>query len=161
MTIDLITAPALAPLRHGFLSRVGGVSAGLYAGLNCGPGSGDAPVAVSANRALAASRLGVAPEQLVTLHQTHSATCLTIDAPPGPPRPQADAMATATQGLAIGILTADCMPVLFADPGAGVVGAAHAGWKGALGGALEATLDAMEQLGARRARIAAVIGPCI
>lgn len=166
MPLEIITAPALSPVRHGFFTRKGGVSQGLYQGLNCGPGSKDAPKAVAANRALVADALGVAPERLITLHQVHSAEVVTLDAPlPPGPRPQADALVTATPGLAISVLTADCQPVLFADPQAGVVGAAHAGWKGALGdggrGVLEATVAAMEALGASRGHIAAAIGPCI
>jgi YfiH family protein len=161
MSLRPITDRALAPVTHGFFTRAGGASTGLFDSLNCGPGSGDAPAAVTENLARAAAALGTAPARLVTLHQTHSARCLTLDAAPALPRPRADAMVTATPGLALGVLTADCMAVLFADRAAGVAGAAHAGWKGALAGVLEATLDAMEGLGAQRSRVAAVIGPCI
>lgn len=161
MTPRPIADRALAPMAHGFFTRAGGVSTGLYAGLNCGPGSADDAAAVAENRARAAVALGAAPDRLATLHQIHSATCLTLDVAPAAPRPRADAMVTVTPGLALGVLTADCMPVLFADRRAGAIGAAHAGWKGALAGVLEATLDAMAGLGADPARVTAVIGPCI
>jgi YfiH family protein len=158
--LDVIRAEALAPVRHGFFTRRGGASSGIFAGLNCGMGSSDLAEAVAINRARVAAEMGVDAGHLVTLNQTHSATALTLDAPPEG-RPEADAMATATPGLALGILTADCAPVLFADVAAGVIGAAHAGWRGARAGIIEATLDAMERLGAARARIVAVIGPTI
>jgi YfiH family protein len=162
MTLEILTAPALAPLRHGFFTRKGGASSGIYAGLNCGVGSSDQADCVAINRARAAEALGAAPEALVTLHQTHSATVLTLDAvPPEGPRPKADALVTDRPGILLGVLTADCQPVLLADPEAGVIGAAHAGWRGALDGVLEATVTAMERLGARARRIRAVIGPTI
>lgn len=161
MTLDAITSPALAGVTHGFFTRRGGVSSGIYAGLNCGGGSDDQNEAVAINRARVAGAMGVTLDKLVTVHQTHSSDVVTVEAPLGTPRPEADAMVTATPGLALGILTADCEPVLFADREAGVIGAAHAGWKGALDGVLEATLDAMEALGARRENTAAVIGPTI
>jgi hypothetical protein len=166
-----LKAPGIA---HGFFARTGGVSTGIYASLNCGPGSGDAPEAVTENRRRVAAAL--APDaRLTSLSQIHSAHVFALPAWSGEARPapqregaarlEGDAMVTATPGLALGILTADCAPVLLADAKAGVIGAAHAGWKGALGtdgrGVLEATLDAMEKLGAQRARIAAAIGPCI
>lgn len=161
----MITLGALNDLngiRHAFFTRTGGVSSGLYASLNCGLGSGDDPAAVAENRAHAAGRLGVKPERMLSLYQIHSATCLAVDKPWSlDARPQADAMVTRTPGLALGILTADCAPVLFADERAKVVGAAHAGWKGALGGVIEATIERMLELGARRERIVAAIGPCI
>lgn len=160
MKLEIITDPALAPLPHGFFTRRGGASSGIYAGLNCGAGSHDQAEIVAINRARAAKALDLAPERLVTLHQVHSADVVTLDTPPETP-PRADAAVTATPGLGLGVLTADCQPVLMADPEAGVIGAAHAGWRGALGGVLEATVAAMEALGARRARIAAVIGPTI
>ncbi len=160
MSLEIITSPALAPLAHGFFTRKGGVSRGVYAGLNCGPGSADDPQAVAHNRALVAGALGVAPDHLLSLHQVHSAEVVHATGP-RPDRPRADAWVTATPGLAIAVLTADCQPVLFADHEAGVIGAAHAGWKGALGGVLEATVAAMEALGAERARMRAVIGPTI
>jgi polyphenol oxidase len=145
-------------IAHGFFGRTGGVSTGIYASLNCGPGSGDAPASVGENRARVAQHLGA---ELVTLYQIHSDKAVNVNAPWGNDRPQADAMATATPDIALGILTADCAPVLFADHQARVIGAAHAGWKGALGGVIESVLAAMENLGANRARIAAAIGPCI
>jgi YfiH family protein len=152
----MMDAPGFA---HGFFGRQGGVSTGLYESLNCGPGSQDAAEAVAENRRLVCAAL--APQSaLVSLSQIHSPIVHTLCAAP-PQRPEGDAMVTATPGLALGILTADCAPVLLADHKAKVIGAAHAGWKGALGGVLEATLEAMEKLGASRTRIAAAIGPCI
>ncbi|WP_238368010.1 peptidoglycan editing factor PgeF [Mesobacterium pallidum] len=161
MTLEIITADALAPMRHGFFTRRGGASSGIFEGLNCGPGSSDQAEVVSINRARVASAMEVAPAALVTVHQVHSAKVVTLDAAPGGDRPKADAMVTDTPGLVLAILTADCQPVLFADAEAGVIGAAHAGWRGALSGVLENTVDAMEALGADRARITAVIGPTI
>ncbi|WP_320178253.1 peptidoglycan editing factor PgeF [Roseovarius pacificus] len=160
MTLEIITADSLAPLRHGFFTRRGGASSGVFSGLNCGPGSSDQSEIVSINRARVAEALGVSPDHLVTVHQVHSADAVTIDGPLSE-RPRADALVTATPGVALAVLTADCQPVLFADPQAGVIGAAHAGWRGALDGVLEATLDAMEALGAARENITAVIGPSI
>lgn len=160
MTLEIITADRLAPLRHGFFTRRGGASSGVFSGLNCGPGSSDQTEIVAINRARVAEAMQVPPECLISLHQVHSADVQPITAPP-PERPRADAMVTATPGLALAVLTADCQPVLLADTGAGVIGAAHAGWRGALDGVLEATLDAMEHLGADRRDIAAVIGPTI
>lgn len=159
MTLQPITSDELA-IRHGFFTRSGGASSGVYSGLNCGLGSTDQRETVLINRARVAEELGVAPERLVSVHQTHSARAVALDDPPSE-QIKADAMVTATPGLALGILTADCQPVLFADAENGVVGAAHAGWKGALDGILEATIDAMESLGAERATIHAVIGPSI
>jgi hypothetical protein len=152
ITSDLLDAP------HGFFTRKGGASSGIFAGLNCGPGSSDMAEAVAINRARVAETLGVA--HLVSLHQTHSADVVAVTAP-WAERPRADGMVTAVQGIALGILTADCQPVLFHDPVARVIGAAHAGWKGAMGGVLEATVRAMEDLGARAAHVRAVIGPTI
>ncbi|GGO54579.1 conserved hypothetical protein [Roseovarius pacificus] len=160
MTLEIITADSLAPLRHGFFTRRGGASSGVFSGLNCGPGSSDLSEIVSINRARVAEALEVSPDHLVTVHQVHSADVVTIDGPLSE-RPRADALVTATPGVALAVLTADCQPVLFADPQAGVIGAAHAGWRGALDGVLEATLDAMEALGAARENITAVIGPSI
>lgn len=157
--LELITSVAL-PVRHGFFTRRGGASSGIFAGLNCGPGSTDLAEIVAINRGRVADAMGVDAEALLTVHQVHSADVAQITTPPAI-RPRADAMVTATPGLALGILTADCQPVLFADAKAGVIGAAHAGWRGARDGVLEATLDAMEVLGADRRDIAAVIGPCI
>ncbi|GAB1364802.1 peptidoglycan editing factor PgeF [Rhodobacter sp.] len=157
--LDIITSDAL-PARHGFFTRKGGASSGIFAGLNCGAGSSDQAEIVAINRARVAEAMGVTPETLVTVNQVHSPDVVTVTGPlEGKPR--ADAMVSATPGLALAILTADCQPVLFSDPDAGVIGAAHAGWRGALDGVLEATIDAMETLGARRDRISAVIGPCI
>jgi YfiH family protein len=152
-------ARLLGAMPHGFFGRAGGVSEGLYAGLNCGIGSDDDPAAVVANRdaALAAVASGAC---LLTPYQVHSADCATIDAPFAE-RPRADALATATPGLALGVVTADCAPVLLADPVAKVVGAAHAGWKGALAGVTDSTVAAMEALGAASERIVAAVGPCI
>lgn len=156
-----VTARVLAGTRHGFLGRQGGVSAGIYASLNCGLGSDDDRHAVHENRrrAVAASAPGAA---LVTLHQMHSPTVVTVtEAFADDARPRADGMVTATPGLALAILAADCAPVLLADVGAGVIGAAHAGWRPALYGVLPATVEAMVALGARREAIAAAIGPMI
>jgi YfiH family protein len=151
----------LPGIRHGFFTRQGGVSADLYATLNCGPGSKDDSASVAENRARVAHYLHAHHPDVVTLYQVHSGTAVSVSAPITGERPKADAIVTATRGLAIGVLTADCTPVLFADPGAGVVGAAHAGWRGAVAGVLEATVAEMERLGAQRARIRAAIGPTI
>ncbi|MGP3699285.1 peptidoglycan editing factor PgeF [Rhodobacter sp. NSM] len=158
--IELVTADALAPLRHGFFTRKGGASSGIFAGLNCGPGSSDLAEVVTINRARVAEAMGVAPDHLVTVDQVHSPDVLHVTGPVAN-RPKADALVTTTPGLAIAVLTADCQPVLMADAEAGVVAAAHAGWRGTRSGVLEATVEAMEGLGARRERIAAVIGPTI
>ncbi|MCY3982079.1 MAG: peptidoglycan editing factor PgeF [Alphaproteobacteria bacterium] len=147
----------LASVAHAFLERKGGVSTGLYAGLNCGFGSSDDRDAVSENRRRARAAIGA--DRLAVLHQVHSAKAVALTEPPR--GLHADGMATDQPGLALGILTADCAPVLFADESAGVVGAAHAGWRGALAGIVEAVLERMEQLGARTERIAAAVGPCI
>jgi len=161
MTIQIITADSLAPLRHGFFTRKGGASSGVFAGLNCGTGSSDQAEAVAINRARASQAMQVDPDHLVTVSQVHSADVITLRQPGEATGARADAMVTATPGIALGVLSADCQPVLFADHHARVVAAAHAGWKGALSGVLEATLDAMEELGAARANTAAVIGPAI
>jgi len=161
MTLDILTADDLAPFRHGFFTRKGGVSAGIYKGLNCGSGSLDQRDAVQTNRHLVAGAMGVAEDHLLSVHQVHSADVLVVEGAPPQIRPKVDAMVCATKGVALGILTADCQPVLFADPVARVIGAAHAGWKGALGGVLENTVTAMETLGAKRDNISAVIGPAI
>jgi YfiH family protein len=159
-----IEAPELASypnLRHAFFTREGGVSSGIYASLNGGLGSSDARENVLRNRSIMAGDLGVAPEALLSLHQIHSSEVVIVDEPWGEDRPKADGMATRVPGLALAIATADCGPVLFADPHAGVVGACHAGWRGAFTGVLEATVVAMETLGARRNKIIAVLGPTI
>ena len=155
----ILRASNLENVAHGFFGRTGGVSQELYASLNCGAGSKDTPDAVRENRARIVAALARGAN-LVTLNQVHSAEAITVTAPFEKP-PQADAMVTATPGILLGILTADCAPVLFADREAGVIGAAHAGWKGALGGVTDATVLAMEKLGAQRSRIRAAIGPCI
>jgi purine-nucleoside/S-methyl-5'-thioadenosine phosphorylase / adenosine deaminase len=163
--VETIRAPCLAELsgiRHGFFTRAGGVSQGIYAGLNCGPGSNDDPGHVAANRTRVAEHLGAAHADVVTLYQVHGATALHIDGPvPTDDRPKADAVVTRTPGLAVGVLTADCAPVLFADADARVVAAAHAGWRGAVAGILEATIAEMERQGALRRNIRAAIGPAI
>jgi YfiH family protein len=159
MTLEFITSDALSP-RHGFFTRKGGASSGIFAGLNCGTGSSDQAEIVAINRARVADAMDLPPTALVTVHQVHSATALPIISPIAD-KPRADAIVTATPGLLLAVLTADCQPVLFADAKAGVIGAAHAGWKGTLTGVLEATLDAMEALGAQRADTAAIIGPTI
>jgi YfiH family protein len=149
-------------LPHGFFTRAGGVSEGPYASLNCSLSGQDARAHVLENRARAARALGTAPEALVGLTQVHGAEVAVVEAAwPSGAGPRADAMVTARPGLALGIVTADCAPVLFADATAGVVGAAHAGWRGAVAGVLEATLAAMVRLGADPARVAAAVGPCI
>lgn len=160
MTLEIITADSLAPFRHGFFTRRGGASSGIFKGLNCGFGSSDQTDAVATNRARVAEAMEVDVDHLVSLHQHHSADVVTLTSATQD-RPKADAMVTAVPGIALGILTADCQPVLFADAQAGVVGAAHAGWGGAVGGVLEATVDAMVALGAGRDTIRAVIGPSI
>ncbi len=152
----------LAGLRHGFLTRQGGTSEGLYAALNCGLGTKDDPERVAANRSIALERAGLAAHALHTAYQIHSAKVTIIEEARVPKaRPEVDGLVTKLPGIALGILTADCAPILFADPERRIIGAAHAGWKGALSGILEATIAAMESLGARRSAILAAIGPCI
>jgi polyphenol oxidase len=158
-TLEIITSDALA-CRHGFFTRKGGASSGIFAGLNCGTASSDQTEIVAINRARVAEAMGVRPDALTTMHQIHSARAVPVTGPLTI-RPEADALVTATPGVLLAVLTADCQPVLFCDPEAKVVGAAHAGWRGAVDGVLEATLDAMEGLGAERSRITAVIGPTI
>ncbi|MCC5970113.1 MAG: peptidoglycan editing factor PgeF [Pararhodobacter sp.] len=162
MTLEILTSDTLAPLRHGFFTRRGGASSGVYRGLNCGGGSGDQTEIVAINRARVAMAMEVELQALTGVHQVHSADVVRITDPgTDTSRHKADAMVTDQPGIALSVLSADCMPVLLADPDAGVIGAVHAGWRGALAGVLEATLDAMEELGADRAGISAVIGPCI
>jgi YfiH family protein len=147
---------------HGFFTRQGGVSSGIYDSLNCGIGSKDEPACVAENRDRVARSLGAEPEHVVTLYQVHSATAVIVDTPfARGSLPKADALVTRAPGLVVGALAADCTPVLFADPHAKVVAAAHAGWRGAASGVLEAVLLAMQRLGAERSRIRAAIGPCI
>ena len=161
--IQARTLAELDGVRHRFFTRHGGVSAGLYSSLNCGYGSDDSPDNVRQNRERAASAFDLAESDLLTLHQIHSSEVLTVGAErwTSPGGPKADALVTDRPGVVLGVLAADCAPVLLADPDARVVGAAHAGWKGALGGVVEAAISAMERLGARRERLRAAIGPCI
>jgi polyphenol oxidase len=159
-----IEAPTLAVdgVRHAFFTREGGVSQGLYFSLNGGVGSHDDAGFVAENRARMAAALGVEPQSLLSAYQIHSPQVIVAEKPwPLDERPRADAIVTATPGLAIGISTADCGPILFVDPQARVIGAAHAGWRGALAGVAEATVEAMERLGAKRAGIRAALGPMI
>jgi len=152
----------LTGIRHGFFTRDGGVSDGLYATLNGGTGSRDAPEKVTENRARMAAALSVAPARFLTCYQVHSPAVAVAQAPwASDARPRADAIVTRMRALAVGVTTADCGPVLLADPQAGVIGAAHAGWRGALAGVIEATVEAMEGLGAAKRRIRAAIGPMI
>ncbi|HEX3521718.1 MAG TPA: peptidoglycan editing factor PgeF [Stellaceae bacterium] len=160
ITLDLLDHDP--GIHHAFFTRQGGVSGGLFESLNCGFGSGDAAETVARNRAIATERLGLPPDRLVTCYQVHSTTVVTVEKPwPPDAAPRADGLVAGVSGIALGILTADCAPILFADAVANVIGAAHGGWRGALGGIVEATLDRMEALGAERARIRAGIGPCI
>lgn len=161
-----LSAPSLqalagAGIRHGYFTRIGGVSEGIYAGLNTGTGSQDQPDNVAENRRRAAEWMGVTPERLLSLHQVHSPDAIIVHEPYGLPRPIADGIVTDRPGLAICASSADCGPILFADPQARVIGAAHAGWKGALTGVLESTIAAMETLGAKRGNIIAALGPSI
>lgn len=160
-----LPAPALsrlAGLRHAFFTRRGGVSDGIYESLNGGTGSNDVPAHIAENRARMAAALGVLPDRFLTCYQIHSPTVIVAETPwSGEARPRADAIVTRVKGLAIGVSTADCGPVLLADAAAGVIGAAHAGWRGALAGVTDATIAAMEELGADRRRVVAVLGPMI
>ena len=153
---------ALPGIRHAFFTRAGGISDGVYTSLNGGTGSNDAPAHVAENRARMAAALGVAADRFLTAHQIHSPEVVTVEQPWAPDaRPRADGVVTATPGIAVGVSTADCGPILFADAHARVVGAAHAGWRGAFTGVIEATIAAMERLGAERDRIVAAAGPMI
>lgn len=158
--ISARTLDKAAGVGHGFFTRRGGVSEGPFASLNCGLGSGDDLSRVGANRARAMERLGLSGPDLVTACQTHSAAVHVVETRPDDP-PRADSLVTRARGVALGVLTADCAPVLFADAGSGVIGAAHVGWRGARAGILEATVRAMTDLGARAGGIMAAIGPCI
>lgn len=152
----------LAGVRHGFFTRQGGVSRGLFASLNCGSGSGDDRVALNENRSRVVTHLGGSGDDVQTVYQVHSATAVAVERMIARDElPRADALVTKTRGLVIGVLTADCAPILFAEPKAKVVAAAHAGWRGALGGVIEATIATMEAQGADRKRIVAALGPCI
>lgn len=162
MTITASSLSGLAGIRHAFFTRAGGVSSGIYATLNAGIASNDVAAHVAENRARMANTLGVAPENFVTAYQIHSPDVVVAQKPwDSSDRPRADAIVTRVPGLAIGVSTADCGPVLFADASARVLGAAHAGWRGAFGGVLEATLGEMEKLGARRDNIVTALGPMI
>lgn len=168
--MSYLPAPVFSPslsglknkgIRHAFFTREGGVSHGVYESLNLGQGSNDDKNNVSANRRIVADYMNVETEKLVSLYQVHSPHALIINEPIKGNRPRADALVTGKSGIALGILTADCGPVLFADPEAGVIGAAHAGWRGALAGVVENTVAAMETLGAKRSAIIATLGPSI
>ncbi len=159
--LEPITHPLLAGVKHGFFTRMGGVSKGIYAGLNTGVGSNDDAAAVAENRRRVAAHLGGGPDDLAACYQVHSAVCRVAETGWRGERPEGDATATATPGVICAVLTADCAPVLLADVEVGVVAAAHAGWKGALHGIVDATVEAMRGLGAEPGRIHAVIGPCI
>ena len=160
--LQAVALSKLARVRHAFFTREGGVSRGVYATLNGGVGSSDAPDNVAENRARMAAALGVGPDRFLTAYQIHSPGVVVADQPwTHESRPRADAIVTRTPRLAIGVSTADCGPLLFADAAAGVIGAAHAGWRGALTGVIESTVAAMEKLGAARARIVAALGPAI
>ncbi|MFK7877994.1 MAG: peptidoglycan editing factor PgeF [Paracoccaceae bacterium] len=160
MTLQALTSDLLTPIQHGFFTRHGGASSGIFAGLNCGAGSSDQAEVVQINRARVAAHFGVAEDHLLAVHQIHSADVVTVTKPSAD-RPKADALVTNVPGLVLSVLTADCQPVLFADKHAGVIGAAHAGWRGAIDGILDATLQAMCNLGATRETTIAVIGPSI
>ncbi|MHA1524701.1 MAG: polyphenol oxidase family protein, partial [Alphaproteobacteria bacterium] len=163
--MQILRAPAWtdhSAIKHGFFARGGGVSSGIYASLNCGFGSNDATRDVAENRDRVAAALGIAQTNLLTVFQIHSAQVVNVTTPWVPGNaPKADAMVSDRPGIGLAILTADCAPILFADVSAGIVGAAHAGWRGALDGVVEATVAAMTDLGASRADIRATIGPCI
>ncbi|WP_424933833.1 peptidoglycan editing factor PgeF [Amaricoccus macauensis] len=161
MTLEILTSEDLAPARHGFFTRRGGASSGVYQGLNCGPGSSDQRAAVGLNRQRVAEAMDVDPPKLLSLQQYHSAEVVVAGPEGWEERPKADGMVTKHEGIALAVLTADCAPVLFADSDAGVIGAAHAGWRGAFGGVLEETVAAMVRLGAERGSISAVVGPTI
>lgn len=161
-TAEFLVAAGLAGLPHGFFTRRGGVSEGAFASLNCSLSGADDPARVAENRALAMEALGLPPAALVGLHQVHGAEVVVAREPwPGTARPRADGVVTDRPDLALGIVTADCGPVLFADAEAGVIGACHAGWRGAVAGICEAVLEAMEGIGAKRERVVAALGPCI
>ncbi|MBC6441706.1 MAG: peptidoglycan editing factor PgeF [Rhodobacteraceae bacterium] len=159
MTLEILTSANLAPVRHGFFTRAGGASSGIFAGLNCGFGSSDHGAVVRLNRAMVAEAMGVEAAKLTGVHQVHSAAVVHVTSDTVADWPKADAMVTADAGIALSVLAADCAPVLFADAAAGVIGAAHCGWRGAFYGVLGSTVTAMRALGADRIR--ATIGPCI
>ena len=161
----MITASELnanTNIKHGFFTRRDGVSHGVFRGLNCGYGSGDTPAHIDQNRSVAMAKLGLSRQNLNTVYQIHSADVVVAQkAWARDDRPKADAIVTNQPGLAVGIMTADCTPVLFSDPNAGIVGAAHAGWRGAIGGVLAATVEKIEEMGGDRSQVIAVVGPCI
>jgi YfiH family protein len=157
----LLADHASGGIAHAYFTRKGGVSEGIYSGLNVGLGSDDDKAHVEENRRRVAAYFDAGPEKLATVHQVHSPTAVIVDSSYDGARPEADAVVTATPGMVVGVLTADCGPILFADPQARVIGAAHAGWKGALGGVLESTIAAMISLGATRENIVASLGPSI
>jgi YfiH family protein len=161
MTFGSSLLSAIPGLRHAFFTREGGVSGGIYEGLNGGLGSNDDAAHVAENRRRMAEQMGVAPDRFLSLHQIHSPDAVVATGPWQGDKPRADALVTRTEGLAIGVTAADCGPILFVDPAARVIGAAHAGWKGALTGVIESTVDAMEKLGADRSGMVAAIGPLI
>lgn len=160
MTLEILTSDALSPVRHGFFTRRGGASSGIFTGLNCGHGSSDQSEIVAINRARAAEAMDALPDHIRSVHQVHSARTVVADPEAAHPE-RADAIVTDRPGLVLTVLTADCQPVLLADREAGVIGAAHAGWRGALDGVLESVVGAMTDLGATRGNIVAVIGPAI
>ena len=161
MTLQIITSDCLTPNAHGFFTRHGGVSSGLFKGLNCGEGSSDQAEAIKTNRKLVAGAMNVAEQNFITVHQIHSANVITVAEPFAGSKPKADAIVSNTKGLAIGILTADCAPILLSDPNTGIVGAAHSGWQGAVKGIARSTVAKMVELGADLGNIQAVVGPCI
>ena len=161
MTFGSSLLSAIPGLRHAFFTREGGVSGGIYEGLNGGLGSNDDVADVAENRRLMAGQMGVEPDRFLSLHQIHSPDAVVATGPWPGDKPRADALVTRTEGLAIGVTAADCGPILLVDPAARVIGAAHAGWKGALTGVIESTVDAMEKLGADRSGVVAAIGPLI
>ena len=162
MTFGSSLLAAIPGLRHAFFTREGGISSGIYQGLNGGIGSNDDPANVAENRRRMAEQLGVVPEHFLSVHQIHSPDAVVATGPwQSETRPRADAIVTRTEGIAIGVTAADCGPILFADPSARVIGVAHAGWKGALTGIIESTIDGMEKLGADRSGMVAAIGPLI
>ena len=162
MSVPFLASPLLAGIPHGFFTRAGGMSRGPFESLNCSVTSGDDPVLLRENRVRVATAIGVTPAMLLGLSQVHGTTCVSVEgAWATGAGPRADAMTTRTPGLALGIITADCAPVLLADPARGIVAAVHAGWRGAVAGVLEATVERMQALGAARSSLRAVIGPCI
>ncbi|GGE59230.1 peptidoglycan editing factor PgeF [Actibacterium pelagium] len=161
MTLEILYSDALSPVRHGFFTRKGGASSGVFRGLNCGQGSSDQSDIVAINRDRVAKAMNAGGTGLTTVYQVHSADVVTVTSDSDLSGAKADGLVTATPGVTLGVLTADCQPVLFADPENGVIGAAHAGWRGALDGVIEATVDAMVALGAKREAINAAIGPTI